>query len=34
LENLKEKAKLGRPGRGWKDNVKMDLKETEYYDAG
>jgi len=23
------KGPLGRPGRGWKDNIKMDLQEEE-----
>lgn len=27
LENLKERAGLGRPGRRWEDNMKLDLKE-------
>ena len=26
--NLREKRPLGRPRRGWEDNIKMDLEEV------
>ena len=32
-ENLKKRA-LGRPTRRWKDNIKMDLRELEYWGHG
>lgn len=29
VRKSERKSRLERPGRGWKDNVKMDLQETE-----
>jgi hypothetical protein len=29
VENLEGKRSLGRPGRGWEDNIKMDLRGIE-----